>query len=158
MHLREVTAHNVRAACDLRVEPGQERFVAPVAVSLAEAYAQPDLAWPRLVYDGDELVGFVMAEFDAAERFAGLWRLLIAAGHQRRGYGTFAVRAVIAEARDRGAVRLVTSYVPDPDGPGEFYEHLGFEPTGEVEDGEIVVRLDLSALDDHPAGTPAAHR
>lgn len=38
--------------------------MAPVAVSLAEAYAQPRVAWPRLVYDGEQLVGFVMGAFD----------------------------------------------------------------------------------------------
>src|ERR1700754_1221945 len=64
LKLAPVTPENVGAACRLAVRPDQEKFVAPVAVSLAEAYAQPDTAWPRLVYDGEELVGFVMGGFD----------------------------------------------------------------------------------------------
>jgi diamine N-acetyltransferase len=28
--------------------------------------------------------------------------------------------------------------------PGPFYRRLGFEPTGEVDEGEIVIRLDLT--------------
>jgi diamine N-acetyltransferase len=55
---------NVRAACQLELRPGQEGVVAPVAWSLADAYAAPPgVAWPRLVYDGDELVGFLMVGF-----------------------------------------------------------------------------------------------
>jgi diamine N-acetyltransferase len=58
-----VTSENVRAACKLKTRPGQEDLVAPVAWSLAEAYTVPDIAWPRLIYDGDQLVGFIMAAF-----------------------------------------------------------------------------------------------
>ena len=64
LRLEKVTSDNVLDACRLKVAPEQERFVAPVARSLAEAYADPDKAWPRLVYDGDRLVAFVMAFFD----------------------------------------------------------------------------------------------
>jgi diamine N-acetyltransferase len=60
IHIRPVTPDNVREACALTLRPGQERFVETVAHSLAEAYAQPHHAWPRLVYDRDVLVGFVM--------------------------------------------------------------------------------------------------
>jgi hypothetical protein len=35
--LREITADTVREICRLRVAPGQEGFVAPVAESIAEA-------------------------------------------------------------------------------------------------------------------------
>lgn len=38
--------------------------MAPAAWSLAEAYTWPDVAWPRLVYDDDRLVAFVMEGFD----------------------------------------------------------------------------------------------
>jgi diamine N-acetyltransferase len=41
MRLSVVTADNVGDACRLAVRPDQDRFVAPVAWSLAEAYAQP---------------------------------------------------------------------------------------------------------------------
>ncbi len=144
-HLRRVDPDNVLAACGLRLALGQERFVAPVAVSLAQAYADPDLAWPRLVYDGDALVGFVMAEFDERAGNHSLWRLSITADHQGRGYGRFAVAEVAREAQRRGATELLTSYVPGDGGPEGFYDGLGFAPTGEVDDGEIVVRVDLPA-------------
>jgi diamine N-acetyltransferase len=97
--LELVTPDNVHAACALELEDGQDRFVAPVAHSLAEAYAQPDVAWPRLIYNDDQLVGFVMGGFDPDSPIdffrCGIWRLNIAAGYQGLGYGRFAVDQLV---------------------------------------------------------------
>jgi diamine N-acetyltransferase len=39
---------------------------------------------------------------------------------------------------------LLTSYVAQDGGPAEFYERLGFVPTGELDvNGEVIVRLVL---------------
>src|SRR5215470_12044086 len=106
LRLEPVTRENVRAACLLRLRPGQEDLVAPVAFSLAEAYVSPEIAWPRLIYDGDQLVGFVMVAFDPKNPsellHAYLWRLNVDADHQGGGYGRFAVEEVCAEALRRG--------------------------------------------------------
>ncbi|WP_440071715.1 GNAT family N-acetyltransferase [Streptosporangium sp. OZ121] len=149
--LEKVTPDNVEAACRLRVRPDQEGRVAPVAWSLAEAYAQPEIAWPRLVYDGERLVGFVMAFFDV--RFdpddpddrlrSGLWRLNIAADQQGRGYGRFAVESVCAEIARRGQSRVTVTWVPGEHGPERFYLRLGFRLTGERSGEEVVGELDL---------------
>jgi hypothetical protein len=43
-----------------------------------------------------------------------------------------------------GATELLTSYVPEDGGPTGFYERLGFEPTGELDNsGGVIVRLGL---------------
>jgi diamine N-acetyltransferase len=136
--LREVTAATVRSICDLDVAPNQKSFVAPNSVSIAQAHFEPN-AWFRAIYAGDEPVGFVMLEAneDKVEYF--LWRLMIASGHQRKGYGQRAVQLLIEHVRTLpGATTLLTSYVPGEAGPQKFYESLGFEATGEVDDGEIV--------------------
>ncbi|WP_442805876.1 hypothetical protein [Streptomyces sp. NBC_01341] len=70
LRLEQVTPANVLDACRLQVAPEQERFVASVARSLAEAYADPGTAWPRLVHYGDRLVGFVMA-FQSEDQVIG---------------------------------------------------------------------------------------
>ncbi|MGE7435488.1 GNAT family N-acetyltransferase [Kitasatospora sp. NPDC001175] len=154
LRLKKITPDDVEAACSLRVRPDQEGLVAPVVRSLAEAYAQPETAWPRLVFDGERLVGFVMAFFDV--RFdpddpkdvprSGLWRLNIAAGEQGRGYGRFAVEAVCEEIRRRGQTRVTTTWAPGEHGPGEFYRRLGFRLTGETSGDQVVGELDLAAL------------
>ncbi|MDY0815586.1 GNAT family N-acetyltransferase [Kitasatospora purpeofusca] len=152
LRLEPVTPANIDAALELKVRPDQEHLVSPVVKSLAEAYAHGGAAWPRLVYDGDRPVGFVMAFFDITfypDRpgdlpRSGLWRLNIAAGTQGRGYGRFAVEQVAAEIRRRGGRRVTVSYVPGEGGPAGFYERLGFRPTGEFSGDQAVAELDLS--------------
>ncbi|MGW1997726.1 GNAT family N-acetyltransferase [Embleya sp. NPDC001921] len=80
----------------------------------------------------------------AVDLRSGLWRLNIAAGEQRRGYGRFAVASVADEIRRRGGTRLTTSWHPGDDGPEGFYLRLGFRPTGETSGDERIGELDLS--------------
>lgn len=149
LHLQEITPDNFETAIDLRVRPDQEHLVAPVMKSLAEAYAHPSVAWPRLICDDDEAVGFLMAFFDidwtgkGADFRSGLWRLNIAAGMQGRGYGRFAVESVATEIRRRGGTRLTTTWHPGADGPAGFYLGLGFRPTGETSGDQTVGTLEL---------------
>ena len=147
LRLAEMTPDNVQAACRIEVGPEQQRFVAPVAESLAEAYVHYGTAWPRLILDDDRVVGFVMGNFDPGNEIdafrAGIWRLNVAAGDQGRGYGRFAVDAVAAEARRRGCKRITVLWVQGDGGPEGFYLRLGFRPTGEVIGDEIVGELIL---------------
>jgi diamine N-acetyltransferase len=147
MRLELVTKENVRKACDLKVHPAQEKFVAPVAVSLAEAYVHSDMAWPRVVVEENRIVAFVMVAIQPDEpieafRFC-LWRLAVAAGEQGKGYGRFAVHEVAAEGRRRGIDKLTVTWHAGEGSPEEFYKHLGFVKTGEVHGGEFVGALAL---------------
>lgn len=172
VQLREITAANVRHITDvLEVDPAQAGYVASNAVSLAEALFHPE-AWFRAIHAGDVPVGFVMvsdetlltpAQRAAAHAEAGeampaeprffLWRFMIDRRCQRRGFGRAALEQVLAHARTRpGIAAVYLSYVPGPHGPQGFYEAQGFRATGEVEDGEVVMRLDLPA----PQAAPAA--
>ena len=69
---------------------------------------------------------------------------MVGADHQRRGIGRRALDLAVAEIRRRGGEDLYTSWVDDDGGPGPFYKIYGFEPTGEIDDGEIVARLRLT--------------
>jgi diamine N-acetyltransferase len=140
LRLAELTQDNIDAAIGLELRPGQERFVAPVVRSIAEAYVYPT-AWPRLVLDDDQVAGFVMANFDPDNELhefrCGIWRLNVAAAAQGRGVGRFAVDSVAAEARRRGQTRLTVLWEKGADGPEGFYLKLGFVPVGELF-GEVV--------------------
>jgi diamine N-acetyltransferase len=123
------------AACGLEIRPEQNGVVAPVAWSLAAAYTAPEIAWPRLVYDGDRPVAFIMGAFDpdgGVELFRSfLWRLNVGAEYQGKGYGRFAVEGLCAEALRRGQHRLMVSWKEHEHGPEGFYLRLGFRLTGE---------------------------
>lgn len=151
LRLEKITPENFEAATAVRVRPDQEHLVAPVVKSLAEAYVHQNTAWPRLILDGDRVVGFLMAFLDidfagdgtGKDIRSGLWRLNIAAGEQGRGYGRFAVESVAAEIRRRGGTRLTATWEPDDNGPERFYLGLGFRLTGEISGGETVGELEL---------------
>jgi diamine N-acetyltransferase len=143
--LREITADTVRAVTKLSVHPDQQSFVATNAVSLAQALFS-DAAWYRAIYADAELVGFVMLSDETlqanppAEPTIGLWRLMIDVRHQRKGIGRKVIGLILEYYSSRPVTRpLYTSYVPAPGGPGPFYLGLGFVPTGEVDEGEVVL-------------------
>ncbi len=141
--LREITTDTVRQITDLAVTELQNSFVAPNAVSIAEAYFEPK-AWFRAVYADDEPVGFVMLYDDPDKPEYYLWRFMITAEHQSHGYGRRAMELLIDHVRSRpNASELLTSYVPGEGGPEHFYRKLGFVDTGEVDGGEVVIRLAL---------------
>ncbi len=142
--LREVTAETVRDVCRLTVAPGQERFVAPNSVSIAEAYFC-EKAWFRAIYADEMPVGFLMLYDDPQKPEYFLWRFIIADEHQGKGYGRSAIELLIEHVRTRPmAEKLSTSYVPGEGSPEGFYRGLGFEPTGEEDEGEIVASLRLN--------------
>jgi diamine N-acetyltransferase len=142
--LREVTRDTVREICRLEVGPGQDEFVAPNAVSIAQAHFEPK-AWFRAIYSGDTSVGFVMLFDDPETPEYFLWRMMIAAEHQGKGYGRAAMELLIDYVRSRpGAKELFTSYVPGEGSPESFYLGLGFESTGRVDGDEVVLRLPLA--------------
>lgn len=147
--LREITAGTVRDICKLKVKPGQEGFVAPNAVSLAQALFSPE-AWYRAIYADDTPAGFVMV-YDESLRTPppptpeiGLWRFMIDERFQGQGIGEQALEAVIAHVRSKGIFAVLqVSYVPGPGCPEPFYRKAGFKPNGKVDDGEIVMELAL---------------
>ena len=157
VELRDIVTDEDRvAALGIRRGPGQERFVASVEASFADAitYAHAE---PRFwtLNDGSDVVGFVMiSDGIPEERLAAdddligpyfLWRLLVDERHQRMGYGTAALDAVVEYLRDRpGAEVLYTSAAQGDGTPQPFYERYGFVPDGRVVDGEVVLALDLA--------------
>jgi len=144
IHLREIDIDNLRAVLHLRVGAAQERFVAPNAVSIAQAYFHRDTAWFRGIYDGDAPVGFVMLDDKPDVPSYTLWRFMIDASHQRKGYGRQALELVCAHVQGRPrAKELLTSCVDGAGGPGPFYEGLGFTYTGAMDGGERVMRRAL---------------
>ncbi|UBU14126.1 GNAT family N-acetyltransferase [Nonomuraea gerenzanensis] len=149
LRLAPITPANLDTALAVRVRPDQEPFVSPVVKSLAEAYVHPRTAWPRLIFDGNDAVGFLMAFIDidwngkGVDFRSGLWRLNVVPDAQGRGVGRFAVKSVADELRRRGATRMYVTWHPSDDGPEGFYRKLGFELTGEVSGDQTVGVLAL---------------
>jgi diamine N-acetyltransferase len=147
LRLEELSAKTIVAANSLTLRRGQEQFVTPVTYSIAEAYMNPSTSWPRVVLDGDEVVGFIRGNFDPEsdrkEFHSCIWRINVSADAQGRGIGRFAVLALADEARSRGFKELYVIWEPGEEGPEEFFLHLGFVVNGQTEYGENIGTLAL---------------
>ena len=139
--VRPVGDHNVDELMKLATTPEQERFVASVAKSLAQAAYRP-AGRPLGLYADGQPVGFLLLwdarrDPDLEDRADELyiWRLMIDARFQRRGHGQAAMRWVIDEARRLGVARVGLAHVPE-NAVGAFYERFGFRYTGKVNEGE----------------------
>jgi GNAT superfamily N-acetyltransferase len=148
--VRPVTDTNVDELIALQITEAQERFVASVAKSLAQASVRP-AGRPLGLYANGRPVGLLLLwdarrDPDLADRADQLyiWRLMIDARHQRQGHGQAAMRWLLDEARRIGVASVGLSHVPEnPVGP--FYARFGFRYTGQVHDGEHEMVLELKS-------------
>ena len=142
IQLKPVDRDNFRAVLKLSVSEDQKRFVASNAFSLAQAYAQPECT-PLAVYSGDALVGFVMYAMDEEDKEYCIYRVMIAADHQGKGYGRAAMLKLIEHIReDRSHHVIYISFVPENAPARALYESLGFRPDGRIIEGEVVMMLE----------------
>ena len=143
--LREVTGETVRDICRLSntLTPPQNHMVAPNSVSIAEAHFEPR-AWFRAIYADETPVGFIMLYDNPEEPVYFLWRLMIAAPHQDKGFGRKAVEMLIERVRTRpGATELLVSCHEGDGSPEGFYRKLGFKRNGKMYDDEVGLSLAL---------------
>jgi diamine N-acetyltransferase len=106
--LSDVTAATVRAVCALEPSVAQKGYVAPNAVSIAQAYFEPGARF-KAVCVGDIPIGFVMWRPGSAPDIANLWRFMIDHRHQGKGYGKAALMLLCRDLRASGFRTLETS-------------------------------------------------
>jgi len=141
--LRQVTKETVWSVMDLEVAEDQGHLVAPNSMSIAEAYFEPK-AWFRAICADEEPVGFIMLYDDPDTPKYYLWRMMLAEGQQRKGYGKRAMDLLVEYVRTRpNATEITVGSIPGEGSPQSFYEKFGFVATGEVKDGEVILRLEL---------------
>lgn len=147
LRLEELSAATIVAVNSLSLKPGQQQYLAPVSYDLATTVANPQTSWQRVVLDGDQVVGFVSANFDPDapdERFRSvLWRINVDAAGQGKGVGRFAVAALTEVARERGFDHVDVIYEAGEGGPEAFFTRVGFTPVDETEYGEVVATIRL---------------
>lgn len=135
------------AVAALRLADDQLDLVASNLESLEEADEDAD-ARPRAVVADGRIVGFLMYEAPDDEIWANIYRFMIDAAEQGRGFGRAALIAVLGEIATLPQVRRVEiCYMPENEAARRLYAAAGFREIGLDEDGEMLARLDLA-----PAG------
>ncbi len=150
VRLVELTSDNAGAVGRLATHHSQERFVAPMSQTFADALVSDVVddvtlePWYRAIDADGELVGFLMiAVATPPGDIPFLWRLLIDRRHQGRGIGTRAVTLLVEHLRALGRPRLDVSWYPGRGSPEPFYRGLGFVPDGRILGDQVIGRLDL---------------
>src|SRR3954471_10560529 len=145
--IEELGASTAGAANNLTLKPGQEAFLEPETYEHLEQTLDPANSWPRVIREGDEVVGYIMGNFDAdaTEEYlrAAIWRIDVAGSAQGKGVGRFAVQAFADEARARGFTQATVVWAPGEAGPGKFFEAVGFRVVGQTPYGEHLGALSL---------------
>lgn len=149
--LQFVRREDVRPLIGLEVAPEQSAFVAPNAVTLAEAPYETG-SQVFAIWSNETRVG-LLALVDMRDHTflepgddpnsAYLWRLMIAKDHQGQGHGRAAMLKMLDWVRMRGLPRVYTSVVEGNSAALRFYESLGFASSGRFFDGEAELFLDL---------------
>ena len=114
--------------------------------SLAQAYVYRNQCQPFGIYADARMVGYVMVIYDPDVPEYDIWHMMIDAAEQGKGYGTAAMKAVLDYIAtkpfgDSGRVVLTCHQANIP--AMRLYESLGFMHTGNVDDGEEELVLNL---------------
>lgn len=140
LELRKIDETNYWKCLSLQVAKSQENFVAPNAVSLAEAYVFGNKVFPFAIYSNDLMIGFVMIDHEIEHD--EIWRLMIDENFQGKGYGKSALNLTISWIKEEFPKRdLFLSVELENKRAIQLYKNAGFSFTGSVKDGEAVMKL-----------------
>ena len=147
VELVRLTKENLQQCFELKVANDQARYIASNSDSWNAAKKNESVARPFAIYIDGKMVGFTMFAFDEDyedpdDRY-WLWRFMLDAKLQGKGYGTAALKVIIQYFIDHGANNIRLSTKETNTKALSLYRKAGFHDTGEMNDEEIVLQLDL---------------
>jgi diamine N-acetyltransferase len=148
--LREIDDKNIKAVLALSVTEKQKQvYPRSNAYSIAEGHYPPDddPVWMRAIYAEEIPVGFIMTSEVPEEGIYFIWRIMVDAEHQGKGYGAKAVKLLIDRAMNIGNPKeILTSHLKGDGDAGGFYLNLGFRYTGEIVDtNDYMMKMEFYA-------------
>ena len=144
--LKAITEENFIDAFNLKLAPGQERFVSHPVRSLAQAYVYREQCHPFGIYEGDTMVGYVMVIYDYDIPEYDIWHMMIDESYQRRGYGSAALDLVLDYIKTKpfgSSNRVTLTCNRDNIQALKLYKSKGFTETGAEDEDEIELSLTL---------------
>lgn len=141
IELKEINRDNFFAVIKLAVTEEQQEFVASNLFSIAQAKAFPECIC-LAIYNDEVLVGFTMYCIDSEDNEYWIYRIMIDAKYQSKGYGKAAMEKLIALIKEDVQHQVIyISFEPENICAKRLYEKLGFVADGRVIEGEIVYKL-----------------
>ena len=145
--LRAITEENFIDAFNLKLAPGQEKFVSHPIRSLAQAYVYRDQCQPFGIYAEGKMVGYVMVIYDYDIPEYDIWHMMIDESMQGKGYGSDALDRVIEYIRTKpfgDSNRVALTCNKNNPAARKLYESEGFAATGADDEDEIELVLMIS--------------
>jgi diamine N-acetyltransferase len=139
MKLVSINQDNYELTINMSVKSEQEKFIASNLVSLAEAYVYREFAEAYLLYDDAKYIGFCLLQVDVKNDYFDIWRIMIDQKYQGKGYGLKALKVIMDYLKNKNAKIIHISHQENNYGVGTLYKKVGFEYTGEIEDGEVLM-------------------
>jgi diamine N-acetyltransferase len=139
IELRLIDKENMYDVIELQVEDEQKDFVASNSFSLLQAKYEENL-YPFAIYRDNELVGFIMYDFDDETGMHGMCRLMVDKKFQKQGIGKVAIEKLFDKViEEHGNVKFTTSAEPYNTVALNLYKKLGFEDTGKLIYDEVLM-------------------
>ena len=146
IHLRKITEENFIDAFNLKLAPGQERFVSHPVRSLAQAYVYREQCQPFGIYEDDSMVGYVMVIYDYDIPEYDIWHMMIDESAQGRGCGSAALDRVLEYIGTKPfgpSDRVSLTCSRDNVRALDLYKSKGFAETGAADEEEIELSLTM---------------
>ena len=143
IHLETVSPENWRLG--LSVRENQRRFVSDSAGILARAYAyRNSRSQAFIIYNDDLPVGMAMYYDLDDENEYNFSQFFIDQRYQRNGFGCEAAALILQKMKEDGKYdKVCLCYVAGDEAARILYEKLGFHHTGEVDEDEIIMEMNL---------------
>ncbi|MGL6107905.1 GNAT family N-acetyltransferase [Romboutsia sp.] len=126
INFREINKSNYNECVMLKVGEHQINYVASNAFSLVQAFYEDDL-YPLGIYNDDEMVGFLLYDYDKELEGWSFSRFMIDIKHQNKGFGSKSLEKFLEFFHNKFPKEsLYTSVETDNEVAIALYEKYGF--------------------------------
>lgn len=126
INFKEIDKSNYNICINLKVGDHQKDYVASNAISLVQAFYEEEL-YPIGIYNDEEMVGFILYDYDKELEGWSFSRFMIDINHQNKGYGSKALEKFLEFFHNKyEEENLYTSVEIDNKVAMKLYEKYGF--------------------------------
>ena len=140
VELRPINEDNFLDDFQLKLAPGQEKFVSHPIRSLAQAYVYRNQCQPFGIYAEGRMIGYVMVIYDDDVPEYDIWHMMIDESMQGRGLGSAALDRVIDYIKTKpfgDSNRIALTCSKENPAARRLYERKDFSATGVEDEDEL---------------------
>ncbi|WP_285891022.1 GNAT family N-acetyltransferase [Mesobacillus subterraneus] len=144
VYFRDIDNTNECTVKNIKLKPGQERFIETVDECLKEAAIYQE--WhPVAIYYDEKIIGFAMYGSFGPNRDTWIDRIIIDERYQGKGFGKMAmIKLIDRVSKEYGVNVIYLSIIEENTIAHRLYKGLGFEYTNERDsNGELIFKYTI---------------